>query len=1066
MKNFIKTTLLLLALLLPATAAAYDFEVDGLYYNITGVNTVEVTYRVMYEADYYGNVVIPAAVTHDGTTYSVTAIGERAFEQCSGLRSVTIPGSVTIIASIAFWNCSGLRSMTIPSSVTLIKDRAFYGCTGLTNIVVESGNPNYDSRDNCNAIIKTSSNSLIVGCKNTVIPNTVTAIGDNAFAGCYDLTSISIPNSVTSIGNSAFSSCRSLASVTISNSVIYIGNYAFDGCRGLTSIVVESGNPKYDSRDNCNAIIETSINTLINGCKNTVIPNTVTAIGECAFRGCEDLTSVTIPNSVISIGRDAFHGCRYLRSVTFGNSLTYIDYYAFEYCRALTSVTIPSTVTFIGEGAFSSCNSLASIVVESGNPTYDSRDNCNAIIKTSSNTLMTGCKNTVIPKTVTAIGNSAFSGSEYLTTITIPSSVTKIGMAAFFDCYGLKDVYSYIVDPSVVSMGTDAFYKNPVGSDYSYRTLHVPQGTVSVYQANQHWSPYFGQIVEMEPEVFLLGDVNGDGEVNITDVNVVTGIIMGETLDAETMERADVNEDGSINISDINAIINIILNPAEVEEHEYVDLGLPSGTLWATCNVGASAPEQYGDYFAWGETEPKEVYNWETYKWCNGSDDTLTKYCTDSEYGTVDGKTVLDPQDDAAFVNWGLGWRMPTEAQIYELRSYTSSTRTEVNGVKGRLITGRNGNSIFLPGSGEWNNGGGAGGYSGDYWSCSGQNRYAFGLWTDSGGNSWGFFNDFRYAGHTIRPVRGASTDFYIVEQSLDLGIEHVGELHTGHVTIVNNTMEEMTFTATVDEPFLLQQGEDFVSSMDIVVTGGSTTPLTVAFNGTASGQYNGNVTIKSAAPDGGETVIPVKIIAYAEVSAEQEYLDMGLPSGTLWATCNLGASSPEQYGDHFAWGETEPKEVYNWETYKLCKGSENTLTKYCSSSEYGTVDGKTELESEDDAAFVNLGPEWRMPTEEQIWELELNCTWRWTTVNGVYGELVIGSNGNTLFFPLTGEMRDSTLEELDWYGYYWTRELSKFSDADIAAGMGFNYGSQWVGGFGTRRCYGCAVRAVRVSQQ
>ncbi len=717
MKNFIKTTLLLLALLLPATAVAYDFEVDGLYYNITGTSTVEVASAKRYSADVSLDVAIPAAVTHNGTTYSVTAIGNHAF-----------------------YDCYSLTKVTIPSSVTAIGLQAFAYCKRLSSIIVDSGNPKYDCRDNCNAIIETVSNKLIVGSENTFIPNSVTAIGYRAFEGREGLMSVDIPSSVTYIDSYAFWGCG-LTSLYIPKTVTFIGNGAFLACVDLTSVIVDSDNPKYDSRDNCNAIIETSTNTLLEGFKSTVIPNTVTAIGKSAFDCCFGLTSINIPNSVTSIGDNAFFHCSYL-----------------------TSVIIPNSVTAIGKRPFDLCYDLTSIMVDSGNPKYDSRDNCNAIIETASNKLIVACSastipNTVvsignyafylcsdlksidIPNSVTSIGNHAFDDCYNLTSITIGNSVTSIGNYAFYDCSHLSDVYCFIKNPSAVSIGDCVFHKSS-SEDYSYRTLHVPQGTVSAYQANQHWGPYFGQIVEMEPEVFSLGDVNGDGEVNITDVNVVTGIIMGETLDAETMERADVNEDGSINISDINAIINIILNPAEVEEHEYVDLGLPSGTLWATCNVGASAPEQYGDYFAWGETEPKEVYNWETYKWCNGSDDTFTKYCTNSEYGKVDGKTVLDPQDDAAFVNWGLGWRMPTEAQIYELSSYCSSTRTEVNGVKGRLITGRNGNSIFLPGSGEWNNGGGAGGYSGNYWSCSGKNRYGFGLWTDSGVNSWGFFNE------------------------------------------------------------------------------------------------------------------------------------------------------------------------------------------------------------------------------------------------------------------------------------------------------------------------------------
>ena len=151
-----------------------------------------------------------------------------------------------------------------------------------------------------------------------------------------------------------------------------------------------------------------------------------------------------------------------------------------------------------------------------------------------------------------------------------------------------------------------------------------------------------------------------------------------------------------------------------------VDLGLPSGTLWADRNVGADAPEAYGDYFAWGETEPKSYYDWSTYKWCNGSYDTHIKYCTSSSYGTVDGKTVLDLEDDAAYVNMGSEWRMPTYAEMQELMDNCTTTRTIQNGVNGRKVTGKNGNSIFLPAAGCLNNncllGGG---FYGFYWSSS-----------------------------------------------------------------------------------------------------------------------------------------------------------------------------------------------------------------------------------------------------------------------------------------------------------------------------------------------------------
>ncbi len=137
--------------------------------------------------------------------------------------------------------------------------------------------------------------------------------------------------------------------------------------------------------------------------------------------------------------------------------------------------------------------------------------------------------------------------------------------------------------------------------------------------------------------------------------------------------------------------------------HEYVDLGLPSGLKWATCNVGATAPEAYGDYYAWGETAPKTIYNWSTYKWCNGSYDTQTKYCTSSSYGTVDNKTVLDLADDAARANWGGAWRMPTDEEWTELRENCTWTWTNLNGKNGYEVKGANGNSIFLPAAGKKN---------------------------------------------------------------------------------------------------------------------------------------------------------------------------------------------------------------------------------------------------------------------------------------------------------------------------------------------------------------------------
>ncbi len=269
---------------------------------------------------------------------SVTSIGNWAFEGCTGLTSITIPDSVTSIGGWAFFDCTGLTSITIPDSVTSIGYGAFAYCTGLTSITVSGGNKKFDSRNNCNGIIKTATNTLISGCKNTDIPDSVTSIGNSAFYDCTGLTSITIPDSVTSIGGSAFWGCTGLTSITIPDSVTSIGVSAFTYCTGLTSITVSGGNKKFDSRNNCNGIIETAYNTLISGCKNTDIPDSVTRIGDRAFWGCTGLTSVTIPDSVTSIGDSAFRNC-----------------------TGLTSITIPDSVTSIGDGAFAYCTGLASV---------------------------------------------------------------------------------------------------------------------------------------------------------------------------------------------------------------------------------------------------------------------------------------------------------------------------------------------------------------------------------------------------------------------------------------------------------------------------------------------------------------------------------------------------------------------------------------------------------------------------------------------------------------------------------------------------------------------------------
>ena len=334
------------------------------------------------------------------------------------------------------------------------------------------------------------------------------SLDDYEFFSSYSMTSIILPSNVMSIGNSAFCGCYSLTSINIPSRVSSIGHEVFQGCPSLTSITVEEGNGMYDSRNDCNAIIEIISNKLIVGCKNTVIPSSVTSIGDGAFSGCHSLTDITIPSSVTTIGSSAFSYCSGLTNVAIPTSVTSIGSSAF-YGSGLKSVTIPSGVTSISPTAFNHCQDLTSITVDEGNGVYDSRDNCNAIIKTSSNELVAGCPTTVIPSSVTSIGSSAFSGSS-ITSVTIPSNITGIGMFAFEGCASLATVTSMIEEPfEILSYAFSTYSTETWQYEFTTATLYVPAGTKEKYEATPAWDQFLS-IVEMD-------DPTGIGTVQVSD---------------------------------------------------------------------------------------------------------------------------------------------------------------------------------------------------------------------------------------------------------------------------------------------------------------------------------------------------------------------------------------------------------------------------------------------------------------------------------------------------------------------------------------------------------------------
>jgi len=757
----------------------------------------------------------------------VQTVCSYAIDGLPWLSSVFLTDGIETIEPNAFISCESLQVVRFPASVKSIGPN-FPNCPSMLTIEVNENNAVYDSREGCKAVIETATNTLVVGIKTTVIPSSVTAIGTNAFRSNNGLTEITIPGNVSIIGEEAFAyndnlktlnleqgithikagafmNCKALTSLIIPPSVNTLENSAFYGCKKLKSIYILSDTVPFSLDDSsfgqtgscpiyvpaalvdayksvmpsqatrireivppANEIWYTSTDRqwiLINpaglfgsatlltndynsGIGRMVFDGELYSMGDKAFYNLRRLETIDLPDGIKEIGHQAFANCTALASIRFSPQLTSIQSHAFENCTALESISLPETVNSIGLSAFADCQSLASII---------------------------------IPDAVTSVANASFSGCIALSYIKLPNTLQSIGASAFLNCNSLASFDTEMVGDDhrsiIINRELQAFAK--AGVD----TYTIPSDVESI--ADDVFKNCDNLTNVYLPEGLLRIGSNAFGYCTGLSSVIIPSTVVGIRNNAfvycsglETIyvkaETPPAIESSVFKYSECpievpkGAFASYKQEWAEYQDricphYEGVDLGL--SIIWGECNLVATSPEESGDYYAWGETEPKSSYDSSSYKWSKyGGWTVFNKYVLNSDYGDVDNATEFkdyDYEDDAARVMLGGRWRTPTKVEWKELIdncTFTWIRSYKGTGVSGALLTstiaGYTDKCIFLPASGM---GGGAGSYDvgviGFYWSSSlhDANNRAYDVSFNSDGISRGSYE--RYYGLKIRPV-------------------------------------------------------------------------------------------------------------------------------------------------------------------------------------------------------------------------------------------------------------------------------------------------------------------------
>lgn len=1184
-------------------------------------------------------------------------IGRYAFCQVEMIENVTLCHSITGVDDYAFQDCPQLRSVVIGNQCAYLGQNAFTDCTSLETVRLGSG---------------------------------MKVIGDNAFSGCTEVNSLKLGGNEQTIGSNAFSNCTKLPRLDLSATITTIGSGAFSECHALEEVEVPAGVTEIRDRTfyNCYSMQRASMPTGISSVGQSAFYNcdllreirfgdSLTTISGDAFNNCDALRYVYLGTGIRSIGANSFANLKDLTgffcgavsvpttaSSAFSNtSVGYTDLFVPDESKSLYASKSPWS-DFVKKTLSDAPVFVTRITLEP-NVLVLEEDECTPVsaqlypANATDQRVSWRSENTNVVS-VDRRGNvDAY--MEGVTTITCKAS----------DGYGAQGTCTVIVCNNYIPLETLTLNQSEVklteGEEYDLTATVAPlEATypeVLWSSSDEHIAVVDGigrittlrkgeciitcmandgsglkaecHVTVQEPvyaSLVVIGDVTGDGEVQQSDLDAVTELLLGKRQGVD-LTMADVNGDEVVNVGDIlrilaairqdhelpagkltllelpseqyemltretlslkpvivpyraakntawsssdvevavvdeqgrvqalspgmaiitiaatdgsglsvECVVTVAENPyGETDGYTWVDLGLPSGTRWATMNVGASTPEQAGQYFAWGETaeqDPKN-YTWSNYTYSDGTATTLNKYCKAASYGKRDDKKVLDATDDAAHELWSSQWGIPSQTQWAELvdAEHTTTEFTTQNGVMGLKVTSKvNGNSLFLPAAGYYNDdkltSGNTGGYyaSHDLGSVSSKNYVL-----NFGATSVNAEDEaFRCYGQSIRPVLTTSiqlsnTNLYLdVQQeyslsatiagndqatitwrSSDLSVAAVDQtgkvtpLKYGTVKIYAVLADANEITAhcdvTVLKPVVTMSvsivrlrniGETYQLSVSVSQNSGSL-PVTWESADPSIATVN-NTGLVTSVSRGITTVKAIVngVIATCTVNTSSQfnghaYVDLGLKDAqgrtVYWATCNVGADKPEDAGLYFAWGETvgytsdtSDGRRFDWANYKWMKSgcsSWGNITKYTFADNQTSADwysngkfigdNKTVLDPEDDAAHVNWGGDWRMPTYDELNQLKTKCTWTWDSTKKGY--TVKGPNGNSIFLPAAGYRIDSYLSRGGSYGYYWSSSLDT-SDSDGAYCLYFSSG--YVDWRNSYRYLGQSVRAVCVSSE